>query len=331
MSNQLSGRSFSKIKNKMPTMLTRGKPMFEDVPTSESDMEIINQLAPGNLSSEQVFIRSMYLCSSQPCLSDGCQFTRNALDEIAQRVVGLSVLTGHDRSSLPIARFFKAEVVQSDLQNSNEPVFFVRAWFYWLRNTSGAKDLLLNIDGGIYREVSLAWKFDAWSCSICRSPNGRCGHRAGALYNEQRCYRLIDHITEVLEGSLVYKSADRNTYLSGERSEDGFVNDNPVLIVGDGDDPLLDFLEKRGLLQERNTLDDISDALSKSADLLWIRSATNEDMLQTANTLLQEDGACLGEILSDCSNKNAEAVSIAAVTRQDQGSLSVQTLHNREA
>ncbi len=330
MPKQLNGRSFSKHKNKMSTMMTRGKPMFEDVLTTDSDMKIINQLAPGDLSSEQVFIRSMYLCSSQPCISDGCQFTRQALEEIAERVVGLSVLTGHDRSSLPIARFFKAEVVQSDSQDNGEQVYFVRAWFYWLRNTSGAKDLLLNIDGGIYREVSLAWKFDAWICSVCNSPNGRCGHRAGALYNEQRCYRLIDHVTEVLEGSLVYKSADRNTFLSGERSGDSFQNTNSVLIVGDDDDPLLDFLEKRGLLQDRNNLEEISDSITRSVDLLWMRSESNEAMLLTANSLLQEDGACLGEILCNRGNTNGAAASIAAVTRQDQGSLSVQSLNGRE-
>jgi len=331
MPKQLKGRSFSRNENKISTMLTRGKPMFEDVLTTEPDMKIINQLAPGELSTEKVFIRSMYLCSSQPCTSDGCQFTRNALEEIAQRVVGLSVLTGHDRSSLPIARFFKAEVVQSDNSDNGEPIFFVRAWFYWLRNTSGAKDLLLNIDGGIYREVSLAWKFDSWICSICNSSNGKCGHRAGALYNERRCYRLIDHVTEVLEGSLVYKSADRNTYLSGERSEDGFVNENTVMVVGDGDDPLLAFLENRGLLQDKNNLDEISDAINGSVELLWMRCASNESMLSTANSLLQEDGVCIGEIIGHNRNTNDAVASIAALTRQDQGSLSIQTLDNREA
>ncbi len=126
-------------------MHTRGTPMFEKYGISPKDLEIVNQLAPENLTADRIYVRSMFLCSSQACKSDGCRFTRGALEEIANRIVGQSVLTGHDRSSLPLARFFKAAVVQHETNDEGEPVYFVRAWFYWLRETSGSKDLRLNI------------------------------------------------------------------------------------------------------------------------------------------------------------------------------------------
>lgn len=49
------------------------------------NMALINQLANTPLSRGQVYIRSMYLCSSQLCESDWCRFTTRALDRSAER------------------------------------------------------------------------------------------------------------------------------------------------------------------------------------------------------------------------------------------------------
>lgn len=277
---------------------TREKPMFEESPLSEDDLESINRFAPGRLDSSQVYARSMYLCSSQPCASDGCQFTRSALNEIAARVPGLSVLTGHDRSSLPLARFYKATVVQQGNSKPGEPVYFVRAWFYWLRATSSAQDLLLNIDGGIYREASLAWRYDSWRCSICHTANGACGHRVGSLYDGKPCFRLIDRITDVLEGSLVYKSADRNTYLAGARSGENKMEDAPLLLIGAPNDPIFVLLERADAVQSLGDFETLEGTLAQSVESLWIRANSAAFCERTAQKLLIEKGACAAEILS---------------------------------
>jgi hypothetical protein len=183
------------------------------------DLNRINQLAQTPLSRDQVYIRSMYLCSSQLCESDWCRFSDQALAQICQQVVGQSVLAGHDKQSLPVARFFKAVLVERpevlDMETSL-PTRWVRAWFYWLKETQGARDLALNMDGGIYREVSISWRYRGGRCSICGKAQHTCPHVSGEMYEGLRCYTWIDDILDVLEGSLVYRGADRKTGIAGE-------------------------------------------------------------------------------------------------------------------
>ncbi len=275
---------------------SRVAPKFQDEIAAQDDMRLINRWAPSALQPEQVYIRSMYLCSTQPCESDGCQFTQQALEQIAEKIIGISVLTGHNRSSLPMARFFKACVAEQQSVDTDEPVSFVRAWFYWLRDTTGAKDLLLNIDGGIYREVSLAWKYRHWCCSICHTENGNCSHRVGETYDGQRCYRLINEISEVLEGSLVYKAADRNTILAGMHQRH-FDNEPAWLLLCDANDPLYQFLENENLIDERINPSDVADTFRESVDHLWIRTASEDEIKSNAEHLLAQDGFCVGQNL----------------------------------
>jgi hypothetical protein len=188
-------------------------------PEDEEHLVLINRLAQKPLSRDQVYIRSMYLCSNQMCDSDWCRFSPIALEQIREKVVGQSVLAGHDRKSLPVARFFKATLVERaevpDLE-TGLPTQWIRAWFYWLKETTGAQDLALNMDGGIYREVSISWRYRGGRCSICEQHPRSCEHIPGGLYEGHRCYVWIDEILDVLEGSLVYRGADRETGITGE-------------------------------------------------------------------------------------------------------------------
>ncbi len=287
--------AFNKQAKNPPLNFARSheSPRFHDAQPSKEDMEKINQLAPSPLTADKVYIRSMYLCSTQPCKSDGCQFTHQALEDIACKVIGQSVLAGHNRRSLPLARFFKAQVTQSQENSSESPSSFVRAWFYWLRETSGAKDLLLNIDGGIYREVSLAWKYDHWRCSLCGEENGQCPHRVLQTYDGQTCYRVIDHVIEVVEGSLVYKSADRHTYLSGIHEERGLSENETVILICNKDDPFFQKLQSHNLIENIQPLHELQQSFSASLDPIWLRTHPREEADTITRHFLPDAGVCL--------------------------------------
>jgi len=226
------------------------------------------------------------------------------------------VLCGHNRNSLPLARFYKANVVERGADEEGEPLYFVRAWFYWLRETSGAKDLLLNIDGGIYREVSLAWKYDSWRCSICQAENGRCGHLPGSLYDGKKCYRLIEGVLDVLEGSLVYKSADRHTYLTGVHAERGEEETPPLLMICRRDDPMLAYLESIGAVSDKQELNEWETPLQEGAENLWARCSCAEEVHRYAHRFLADRGICLGEILPCGGNDSAMAGSTVGIMRR---------------
>lgn len=275
---------------------TREHPRFQDGEISPEDLKRIHRFSSVPLRADQVYVRSMLVASNQPCDSDGCQFTRNALEQIAERIVGQSVLSGHNRASLPLARFFKADVISAG-QNNGASQDGVRAWFYWLRDTSGSKDLLLNIDGGIYREVSLSWRFNRWHCSICHSENGQCSHQVGKTYQGKTCYRVIDSILDVLEGSLVYKGADSNTVLNRALNSTPVSVESVMLLSTFSSDPLLSFLDEQGLVHDRIRIREDDEMFHESIDRLWIRSDV-PDVPSSMLPLLELDGVVLHETLT---------------------------------
>jgi hypothetical protein len=281
--------------NEITVARSRNAPQFCESEISDDDLNRINAIAPTPLRAEQLHVRSMYLCSTQPCAADGCQFTKNALEQIAELILGQSVMCAHNRNSLPLARFYKAQVVSRRVPEMDEPVYFVRAWFYWMRDTSGAKDLLVNIDGGIYREVSLSWRYNTWFCSVCMAKDSECGHRVGEVVDGQTCFRLIDCVQDVLEGSLVYKAADRETFLAGSRGVDGMEGEPSLMLICDGNDPLLGRLESAGVLCNRHALDMGNAALPERVDHLWLRCDFGDDAERIAVRLLTDEGVCVWE------------------------------------
>lgn len=272
------------------TIYSREMPGFRDETVTSTDVEEINKIAPKPLRMDQVYVRSMYLCSTQPCKADYCRFSIHALNSIRKKIIGQSVMIGHNRSSLPLARFFKASIAEKHNEQSGETVHFVRAWFYWLRDTSGAKDLLLNIDGGIYREVSLAWRFQEWNCSICNAKNGSCSHRPGETYQNQTCFRIIHEVTDVMEGSLVYKSADKDTVLTGARSIESKQPELPVILITDPSDPILNYFERKNLYAQRIDITESPDWLQEGIEQLWFRSQQADTNPEQIKPLLCNDG-----------------------------------------
>lgn len=178
----------------------------------KKNVALINKFAQTELTIDDVYIRSMYLCNDVVD-SYFSRFPEESLKKISKLVVGQSVLKGHDYNKLPIARFFKGKVVEKD------GISWVRAWFYWLKNTDGAEDLVKNIDGGVYREVSIGFSCSEYICSICEKDIRRCEHIPGEKYKKQDCFYNMTKVEEVLEGSLVFKGAQVGTQLAGERNK----------------------------------------------------------------------------------------------------------------
>ena len=100
------------MKEKLENTFSRGQFVQEDVEKiSQDDLLLINKQAPRPLTEEEVYVRSMYLCSDQICESDWARFTPEALQEICRMVVGASVLSGHNKQTLPIARFLNRQLL----------------------------------------------------------------------------------------------------------------------------------------------------------------------------------------------------------------------------
>jgi len=91
--------------------------------------------------------------------------------------------------------------------------------FYWLAESDGAGNLLKNIDGGIYKEVSAAFLFELPECSICGRDVRICEHipfRRYAIPNGslQPAFFWYRNVTKLLETSLVYRGAVPGTKIT---------------------------------------------------------------------------------------------------------------------
>jgi len=182
---------------------------------------------PKAVTKEEIFVRTMYLVSDEINSYGGC-FPLEELHNLTSLVVDSPVMIGHTKEKLPIARNFKAEVVQKDGKN------WVKVWFYWLKNSKDAFSLKENIDHGIYKECSLGFVFEFPECSICGEDMRKCQHVPFKSYRSEKdkgarvkgqedeesdtqtAFFNYRNVTRVLETSLVYRGAVPNTSMSDE-------------------------------------------------------------------------------------------------------------------
>ena len=177
---------------------------------------------PKPVTKEDVYIRTMFLVSDE-VNSYGGRFPIEELPKIAELVIDSPVIVGHTKEKLPIARNFKAELVQRDgthPEGSSRGKTWVKVWFYWLKNSKDALSLKENVDHGIYKECSLGFVFEFPECGICGEDMRRCQHIPFKTYETpdggKEGFFNYRNISKVLETSLVYRGAVPNTSMSDE-------------------------------------------------------------------------------------------------------------------
>ncbi len=186
----------------------------KEISPDETLVNLINARIkpPVPVTADQVYIRAMYLVSDQ-INSYGGRFPLDEQMRIAELVIDSPVLIGHNKEKLPVGRNFKAELVDREGKS------WVKVWFYWLKNSTGAESLQENIDHGIYKECSLGFSFELPECSICFQDIRKCQHIPFKVYldssgREQQAHFNYRKIVKVLETSIVYRGATPDTAFS---------------------------------------------------------------------------------------------------------------------
>ncbi|MEW6411659.1 MAG: hypothetical protein AB1483_04195 [Candidatus Zixiibacteriota bacterium] len=190
-------------------------------PTDERLSELIDYInvninPPSPVRSSDVLIRAMYIVSDE-VNSFGGRFPAEELERLIELLVDSPVLVGHRKDKLPVARTFHAEIV-----NRGDKTW-VKSYFYWLKSAKGALDLKENIDGGIYKECSIGFTYLFPECSICGEDIRTCRHEPFQKYPDNEsgasCHFNYRQIERVLETSLVYRGAVRDTSISRQLDE----------------------------------------------------------------------------------------------------------------
>ncbi len=191
----------------------------------EEDMVLINSLEPPppiKLNRDDVYIRSVRLTGDAINSYYG-RFRTDDLPRLLELTNGVSCLIGHNRNTAGIARYFGGKIVEHSFYNritgKKEKGRFIVPKIYWMRNHSGAEDLKINLDGGIYHSFSIGYWYKMATCNICGNDIRLCEHIPGKIYNGELAFFWYDDIVDVVEGSIVYSGSHPGTgvhsYVSG--------------------------------------------------------------------------------------------------------------------
>jgi hypothetical protein len=188
-----------------------------DTPATTEDITIINGLQNPPLvpvTANDIYVRKCRLVGD----SINCHFGRfhtEDLPDLLRKVQGVSCLIGHRKDMAGIARFFDGKVethfARTIPTGRLEEMRFIVPKLYWMKSHSRAEDIRVNIDGGIYHQVSISWYYERPVCGLCSKDIRQCNHIPGRMYNGELCFFWYEGIGDVLEGSIVYAGGHPGT------------------------------------------------------------------------------------------------------------------------
>lgn len=172
----------------------------------EKELDKINQYTRRPVTEEEVYCFSLILCDND-IDRDGECFPEASLHALAPLFLGKTGLFDHEtKSTGQTARIFDTEVVYDPLvqTKTGEPYAALKARAYLMRSEK-TEPLILEIDGGIKKEVSVGCSVRRVTCSICGADlrHETCGHRIGESYDGALCYAKLEDPADAYEWSFV--------------------------------------------------------------------------------------------------------------------------------
>ncbi|MDO4742565.1 MAG: hypothetical protein Q4B04_00840 [bacterium] len=174
----------------------------------ENELELINKFTRRNLSADEVYVFSVTLCDNE-IDRDFERFTIDALKKLAELFVGKTGIFDHtNRGQDQCARIFSCEVQQDEkVKTKNGEVYHRLNARAYMPRTQKNKELILEIDAGIKKEVSVGCSISLTSCSICGAEAGQCTHKKGRFYKKsgvrKQCFFELSNPTDAYEWSFV--------------------------------------------------------------------------------------------------------------------------------
>lgn len=161
-------------------------------------LDKINQYSRRELSAEEVFVFEIRLCDTN-IDKDYEKFNIDSLYKLADLYIGKTGVfdSGNQNNS---ARIF--ETCVHEFWGGGDG--YLNALAYMVRCDKN-KDLILEIDSGIKKEVSIGCAIEKVICSICEEDvkYGKCEHNKGEKYFGETCYHILKNPTDAYEWSFI--------------------------------------------------------------------------------------------------------------------------------
>lgn len=192
--------------------IRQGTILKSAVPAKE-DLQKINRYTRRELEEKELYCFNVILCDNE-IDRDGEAFSVPALHKLAELFLGKTGIFNHDpKGENQTARIYDTKVCvkEGTATQNGEPYTYLLARAYMVRSEKTA-DLILEIDAGIKKEVSVGCSVDSVTCSICGTDlRGRsCEHQKGEIYNHRVCCAVLSEPTDAYEWSFVAVPAQKN-------------------------------------------------------------------------------------------------------------------------
>ncbi len=184
-----------------------------DKTVSNDDLLLINKYTRRELGSDEVYVFSVVLCDND-IDRDFERFTVESLFELEKLFVGKSGIFDHNPSAFnQTARVFscKVEHIEGRKTKTGDDYFRLVARAY-IPKSEKTSDLIVSLDSGIVKEVSVGCAVKSTLCSICSNEmsSHTCHHQKGQEYGGSLCYGELTGVFDAYEFSFVAIPAQQN-------------------------------------------------------------------------------------------------------------------------
>ena len=177
----------------------------------EAELKKINQYTLKDLTAEEVFVFKLVLCDNEIDRVNEA-FVKSSLDELSKLDNGKTVISDHShKAENQCARVYYTEVNETGKTSKiGEPYCQLIGRCYMVRTESN-KDLILEIEAGIKKEVSVCCRVETVECSICGTNNREtwCDHIPGGEYDQKTCFMKLKDAVDAYEVSFVAVPAQK--------------------------------------------------------------------------------------------------------------------------
>ncbi|HCA04684.1 MAG TPA: hypothetical protein DEO32_02170 [Ruminococcaceae bacterium] len=196
---------------------------------SEEELALINTFTRKPLSAQEVYTFNVTLCDNDVD-RDGERFPVESLFELEKLFVGKTGIFDHNPTAKnQTARIYRCgvEAVEGKTTATGDDYFRLKASAYMPRCPENEK-LILDIDSGILREVSVGCAVESVKCSICGEEIALCPHTKGESYSGKLCCGELTSPYDAYEFSFVAVPAQKEagvikTALGKEVSMEGIL------------------------------------------------------------------------------------------------------------
>lgn len=191
---------------------------------TDEELALINKYTRRQLSKDEVYVFSVVLCDND-IDRDGERFTVESLFALEKLFVGKMGIFDHNPTAKnQTARIFACavEAVDGRKTATGDDYFRLKARAY-LPVSDINSDIILALDSGIIKEVSVGCAVEEVLCSICGERSDTCPHRKGEIYGSKVCCGELINPYDAYEWSFVavpsQKAAGvtKSAYKKGEK------------------------------------------------------------------------------------------------------------------